>query len=114
MYPDGLANSSGQVGRNYMRHVTGSVYGEFEKPVNMYRGTTMAGIVQDEARHDPSRGFVGGYELETLSLGLPFMVHSCDPVHGERISPKTWKAMKIWPVCGLWVRICPVLPTALL
>ncbi|EAU43248.1 putative 2-keto-gluconate dehydrogenase [Fulvimarina pelagi HTCC2506] len=73
MFPDGLANSSGQVGRNYMRHTTGSVYGVFDKPVHMYRGTTMAGIVQDEAKHDDSRGFVGGYELETLSLGLPFM-----------------------------------------
>ncbi len=79
MFPDGLANSSGQVGRNYMRHLTGSVYGIFDKPVNMYRGTTMAGIVQDEARHDPSRGFVGGFELETLSLGLPFMAAFLDP-----------------------------------
>ena len=79
MFPDGLANSSGQVGRNYMRHMTGSVYGVFDKPVHMYRGTTMAGIVQDEARHDPSRGFVGGYELETLSLGLPFMAAFLDP-----------------------------------
>jgi choline dehydrogenase-like flavoprotein len=79
MFPDGLANSSGQVGRNYMRHVTGSVYGIFDKPVRMWRGTTMAGIVQDEARHDPSRGFVGGYELETLGLGLPFMAAFLDP-----------------------------------
>ena len=79
MYPDGLANSSGQVGRNYMRHTTGSVYAAFDKPVRMWRGTTMAGIVQDEARHDPSRGFVGGYELETLSLGLPFMAAFLDP-----------------------------------
>ena len=79
MFPDGLANSSGQVGRNYMRHVTGSVYGIFDKPVKMWRGTTMAGIMQDEARHDPSRGFVGGYELETLSLGLPFMAAFLDP-----------------------------------
>jgi choline dehydrogenase-like flavoprotein len=79
MFPDGLANSSGQVGRNYMRHVTGSVYGVFDKPVRMWRGTTMAGIIQDEARHDPSRGFVGGYELETLSLGLPFMAAFLDP-----------------------------------
>jgi choline dehydrogenase-like flavoprotein len=79
MFPDGLANSSGQVGRNYMRHVTGSVYGVFDKPVRMWRGTTMAGIVQDEARHDPSRGFVGGYELETLALGLPFMAAFLDP-----------------------------------
>ncbi|MBM2320262.1 MULTISPECIES: GMC family oxidoreductase [Marivita] len=79
MFPDGLANSSGQVGRNYMRHMTGSVYGVFDKPVKMWRGTTMAGIIQDEARHDPSRGFVGGYELETLSLGLPFMAAFLDP-----------------------------------
>ncbi|MDH3262417.1 MAG: GMC family oxidoreductase [Paracoccaceae bacterium] len=79
MFPDGLANSSGQVGRNYMRHMTGSVYAVFDKPVKMWRGTTMAGIIQDEARHDPSRGFVGGYELETLALGLPFMAAFLDP-----------------------------------
>lgn len=79
MFPDGLANSSGQVGRNYMRHMTGSVYAIFDKPVNMYRGTTMAGIVKDEARLDPARGFVGGYEMETLSLGLPFMAAFLDP-----------------------------------
>ena len=79
MFPDGLANSSGQVGRNYMRHTTGSVYAVFPEPVRMWRGTTMAGIVQDEARHDPSRGFVGGYEMETLALGLPFMAAFLDP-----------------------------------
>jgi choline dehydrogenase-like flavoprotein len=79
MFPDGLANSSGQVGRNYMRHMTGSVYAVFDKPVRMWRGTTMAGIIQDEARHDPSRGFVGGYEMETLALGIPFMAAFLDP-----------------------------------
>ncbi len=79
MFPNGLANSSGQVGKNYMRHTTGSVYATFEKPVHFYRGTTMAGIIQDEARHDPSRGFVGGFELETLALGLPFMAAFLDP-----------------------------------
>ena len=78
-YPDGLANSSGEVGKNYMRHMTGSVYALFDKPVNFYRGTTMAGIITDESRHDPSRGFVGGYEMETLALGLPFMAAFLDP-----------------------------------
>ena len=78
-HPDGLANSSGQVGRNYMRHMTGNVYAIFEKPVHMYRGTTMAGIIRDEARNDPSRGFVGGYEMETVSLGVPFMAAFMDP-----------------------------------
>lgn len=78
-FSDGLANSSGQVGRNYMRHMTGSVYATFDKPVHMYRGTTMAGIIQDEAKFDPTRGFVGGYEMETLALGLPFMAAFLNP-----------------------------------
>jgi choline dehydrogenase-like flavoprotein len=71
VHPDGLANSSGEVGRNYMRHTTGVVYGEFENEVHMYRGENMAGILNDESRHDPSRGFVGGYYLEMISQGLP-------------------------------------------
>ncbi|ROO33761.1 GMC family oxidoreductase [Salinisphaera orenii] len=78
-FPNGLANGSDQVGRNYMRHTTGTVWGVFDKPVEMYKGTTMAGIVQDEARHDPKRGFVGGYEMETISLGLPFMAAFFNP-----------------------------------
>jgi choline dehydrogenase-like flavoprotein len=78
-FPDGLANSSGQVGRNYMRHMTGSVYATFDRPVNMYRGTTMAGIITDESHSDSKRGFVGGYEMETLSLGVPFMAAFLDP-----------------------------------
>ena len=79
MFPDGLANSSGQVGRNYMRHMTGSVYAIFDQPVRMWRGTTMAGIITDESKNDPGRGFVGGYEMETLSIGLPFMAAFLDP-----------------------------------
>jgi len=78
-FPDGLANSSGQVGRNYQRHTTGSVYATFDQQVRMWRGTTMAGIVTDEARNDPKRGFVGGYELETLAVGLPFIVAFLKP-----------------------------------
>ncbi|MEM6676877.1 MAG: GMC family oxidoreductase [Pseudomonadota bacterium] len=79
MVPDGLANSSGQVGRNYMRHMTGSVYAIFPEPVRMWRGTTMAGIITDESHNDTSRGFVGGYEMETLSIGVPFMAAFLNP-----------------------------------
>lgn len=79
MFAQGLANSSGQVGKNYMRHMTGSVYAIFDKPVHMFRGTTMAGIIKDESINDPKRGFVGGYEMETLSLGVPFMAAFLDP-----------------------------------
>ncbi|CEA09632.1 Fructose dehydrogenase large subunit [Arthrobacter saudimassiliensis] len=79
LFPDGLANSSGQVGRNYMRHTTGSVYAQFEQPVRMYRGETMAGLIADESRHDPDRGFAGGYYMETISLGPAFLASFVDP-----------------------------------
>ncbi|WP_371029577.1 GMC family oxidoreductase [Pseudoclavibacter sp. JSM 162008] len=79
LFPDGLANSSGQVGRNYMRHTTGSLYARFDKPVRMYRGETMAGVIRDESGHNPSRGFVGGYFMETLSLGPAFLASFADP-----------------------------------
>jgi choline dehydrogenase-like flavoprotein len=78
-HPDGLANSSGQLGKNYMRHLTGSVYAQFDKPVNMHRGETMAGIVTDASRNDPDRGFVGGYYMQLLGLGLPFYAAFLDP-----------------------------------
>jgi choline dehydrogenase-like flavoprotein len=100
-FPDGLANSSGQVGRNYMRHMTGSVYAVFDKPVHMYRGTTMAGIIQDEAKHDPSRGFVGGYEMETLSLGLPFMAAFLDP--GGWGKDFAWWMDNYENMAGMWL-----------
>jgi choline dehydrogenase-like flavoprotein len=100
-FPDGLANSSGQVGRNYMRHMTGSVYAVFEKPVHMYRGTTMAGIIRDESRFDPSRGFVGGYEMETLALGVPFMAAFLDPGGWGR---SFTSAMDDYPrMAGMWL-----------
>ena len=79
MYPDGLANSSGEVGRNYMRHMTGSMYARFDKPVNMYRGETMAGFCADEVKHNPNRGFAGGYYMETLSIGPAFMGAFLEP-----------------------------------
>ncbi len=100
-FKDGLANSSGQVGRNYMRHMTGSVYAAFKNPVHMYRGTTMAGIIQDEAVHNTKRGFAGGYEMETLSLGVPFMAAFLDPgAWGEDFA---WWMDHYTNMAGMWL-----------
>ena len=101
MFKDGLANSSGQVGRNYMRHMTGSVYAAFKNPVNMYRGTTMAGIIRDEAVHNPKRGFAGGYEMETLSLGVPFMAAFLDP--GAWGDDFAWWMDHYTNIAGMWL-----------
>ncbi|MEO8629227.1 MAG: GMC family oxidoreductase [Betaproteobacteria bacterium] len=71
-FPQGLANSSGQVGKNYMAHMTGGAYAIMPGPVYMHRGTQMAGIVRDEDGFKPERGFAGGYELETIpAFGMP-------------------------------------------
>ncbi|MDH3621242.1 MAG: GMC oxidoreductase, partial [Gammaproteobacteria bacterium] len=66
MFPGGLANSSGHVGRNYMRHTFGAAVAVMPKPVNLHRGARQTGILYDEQRHDPSRGFAGGYQLQAI------------------------------------------------
>jgi choline dehydrogenase-like flavoprotein len=70
-FPQGLANSSGQVGRNYCHQIIGFVWGIFDKPVSSWRGATLAGVVEDEVKNDPARGFVGGYRMELCTLDLP-------------------------------------------
>jgi choline dehydrogenase-like flavoprotein len=78
-FPHGLANSTDQVGRHFCHHTGGFVWGVFDKPIHMYRGTTLAGIVEDETRHDPKRGFAGGYHLEMAALDLPSIALSAFP-----------------------------------
>jgi choline dehydrogenase-like flavoprotein len=65
LFPDGLGNSSGHVGRNYMRHVTSIIYSVLPGPVNFHKGTRQAGLIMDERYHKPERDFAGGYYIET-------------------------------------------------
>ena len=79
LFPNGLANGSGLLGCFYMRHVTSSVWSIFEKPVRMYRGEMMPGLVSDESYHDLRRGFSAGYYIQLLSLSLPAIAGSINP-----------------------------------
>ena len=83
-FPNGLANGSGAVGRNYMRHVFAYAYAQFERPVNMHRGIPVAGAIRDECRDDPSRGFAGGFLVTTAAYGLPFYGAFLDPMRWGR------------------------------
>jgi choline dehydrogenase-like flavoprotein len=78
-FPDGLANGWGHVGRHYLRHVIQTVWSVFDKPVNMHRGEIMTGLVRDFVRHDPARGFAGGYYVELNSMGLPTTAAFLEP-----------------------------------
>lgn len=73
LFPDGLANSSGHVGRHYMRHMAQAVFGLMPGPVNFHRGAQLAGIIRDEQVNDPGRGFVGGYNMELVQFSLPVL-----------------------------------------
>lgn len=86
-FQNGLANSSDQVGRNYMRHFAIPVIGVMPGKVNIHRGTHQAGIVKDERHHDPERGFKGGF----VFLTVPFAPETIGKVilkdlWGERLA----------------------------
>ena len=68
LFPDGLGNSTGNVGKHYTRHTFGIAFGLMPKPVNFHRGTSQSGIILDEQYHKPERGFAGGYIIETLAV----------------------------------------------
>lgn len=62
-FPDGLANSSGWVGRGIMPHSSNDVYAKFPEEVRLYKGTPVLATTQDFYETDRSRGFVRGYTL---------------------------------------------------
>jgi choline dehydrogenase-like flavoprotein len=78
-FPNGLANRAGHVGRYFMRHTQFMSFARFDQPVHMYRGIVTPGYVADEARHDPSRGFSGGYLIESVALHPTSLALLLDP-----------------------------------
>jgi len=70
-FPNGLANSSGIVGRYLMLGGGANASGLFEHPLNDYKGVvTGAGIV-DYVPTDPKRGFYGGGRMTARGFDTP-------------------------------------------
>jgi choline dehydrogenase-like flavoprotein len=66
--PDGLANSSGFVGRNLMFNAHSITQGVFEHPLNDYKGAHVSRIVHDFYENDEKRGFYGGGGIDSRPL----------------------------------------------
>ena len=66
--PDGLANSSGFVGRNLMFNNHAFVNAVFEKPLNDYKGVQVTRIIHDFYENDEARGFYGGGGIDVRAL----------------------------------------------
>lgn len=62
-FPDGLANSSGYVGKCIMPHSSHDVYARFPEEVRLYKGTPVLATTQEFYETDWDRGFARGYSL---------------------------------------------------
>jgi choline dehydrogenase-like flavoprotein len=72
-FPDGLANTSGLVGRNLMFHPYALVTGVFDERLDGLKGPTGCVIMSQEFYEtDASRGFLRGYSFEMLRGMGPF------------------------------------------
>ena len=70
-FPDGLANRSGQVGRNLMFHPAGFVQGVFEERLDSHKGPVGCSILSNQFYEtDPNRDFVRGYMMQIVRGGV--------------------------------------------
>ena len=60
LYPQGLANSSGLVGKFFMLDLGGLTFGTFEHTLNEFKSVRVTRVVQDFYDSDRKRGFYGG------------------------------------------------------
>lgn len=64
-FPDGLANSSGLVGKSIMVHSSQDVYAKFNDEIRLYKGTPVLATTEDFYRTNPRNDFVRGYTLHS-------------------------------------------------
>ncbi len=62
---NGLANGSGQVGRNLMAHTALQIWGEFDEDIRPYKGIPGA-LISEDTHRPADADFVGGYLLQSI------------------------------------------------
>lgn len=72
-FPDGLANSSGYVGKNLMFNGGAAAMGVFEHPLNEYRSIQCTRLSHDFYDTDPKRGFYGGGGMDARYQQYPML-----------------------------------------
>ena len=62
-----MANSSGQVGRNFMAHTGLQLWGRFDEDIRPYRGIP-GGLISEDMHRTFSADFAGGYLLQSIGV----------------------------------------------
>lgn len=83
-FPDGLANSSGLVGKNLMLHPYASIQGVFEEPLDGYRGPHDSIWSQEFYETGEERDFIRGFTYET-TRGRGLVATALTGAHSGRI-----------------------------
>jgi choline dehydrogenase-like flavoprotein len=84
--PDGLANSSGLVGRYLMAQAGPVVWGRFEREIRQYKAPPACAISEAFYETDPRNDFVRGYALQTvapLPIAMAHLIADVDGAYGE-------------------------------
>lgn len=89
-FPNGLANSSGMVGKHLMFNTYVEANGVFDEPLNEYKGPMVTRALWDHYAADPKRGYYGGggldarYGVVSPMIGTTMVVNPSKPQWGDR------------------------------
>jgi choline dehydrogenase-like flavoprotein len=64
---NGIANGSGQVGRNFMSHTGLQLWGRFEEEVRPFKGIP-GGLISEDTHRPPDAEFAGGYLVQSIGV----------------------------------------------
>ncbi|NIJ54574.1 GMC family oxidoreductase [Dyadobacter arcticus] len=79
---NGIANSSGQVGKNFMAHTGIQLWGQFDEEIHPYKG--IPGALISEQNHRPADAdFAGGYLLQ--SIGVMPVTYATQLARGQKL-----------------------------
>ncbi len=87
-FPNGLANSSGLVGKFLMAQAGPVVWGRFEEMIRQYKAPPACALTEEFYETDPRNDFVRGYALQSigpLPIEMAHVLVSLDGRFGEEL-----------------------------
>jgi choline dehydrogenase-like flavoprotein len=95
-FPDGLANSSGVVGKHFMFNGGASSDGEFEHEIHAHKGPVVTRITQQHYELDPTLNLIGGGGFD-FRISNPALLRTMSmPADGPQWGGEFKKAMRQW------------------
>jgi choline dehydrogenase-like flavoprotein len=88
LFPDGLANSSGVVGKYLMAQAGPVVWGRFEEMIRQYKAPPACALTEEFYETDPRNDFVRGYALQTvapLPIAMSHLISEESGAFGEEL-----------------------------